>query len=136
MRLTFWVLLGLASLCFVLAGLSASRGSQTDARAVTASGIVRELVDGPHHVLVEVKPPNGPSFVFPANTQVGLQPGQKVAVRYLPDEPRETARAVSDDASSGAWPFLIVGLMFLGAALLSPTLVRMFPDWLAFRVRP
>lgn len=140
MRVTVWALLALALLSFAAAAIVAGTRGRASA-STTAPGVVRQLLDGPHHALVEVSPANGAPFTFPANTQGGLAPAQRVTVRYEVAMPRETAQVVTagddgDDRAGTVRGLVVVGVALLVAAALSPLLVRWFPGLLGFRVRP
>lgn len=139
MRVTVWALVALALLSFLAAGVIA--GMQRPAAAAgTAPGVVKALLDGPHHASVEVSPPGAPRFTFPANTQEGLSVDQRVTVRYDIAEPLQTAQVVpaGDDGGGPGTVrgLVIIGIILLLAAALSPFLVRWFPGLFAFRVRP
>ena len=141
MRVTLFFLLCLAAVCFVSAFKIATSPVSVDRATIMAPGVVTALADGPHHAIVTVAPRGGSPFTFPANTQAGLDKGQQVTVRYRPGEPVATAHvievgATGDGNAAIVWSLVVMGVLLLAAAGISPYLARWYPDVFAFRIRP
>lgn len=141
MRVTLFFMLCLAAVCFVSAFRIATSPPTVGRATIMVPGVVTALADGPHHAIVTVAPPGVSPFTFPANTQAGLDKGQRVTVRYRAAEPVATAHVV-DAAATGngnatiVWSLVVMGVLLLAAAGIGPYLVRWYPDMFAFRIRP
>ena len=131
---TMFVLFGFVALA--IAAGCAWYARSTAKEAVVAPGEVIALNHGPRHVSVRVLPKSGTPFVYDENSSSApLQVGQKILVRYVPSNPGSSAVVASRGIYSTAISFVLLALGFWLAALISPPLVRRFPNVLAFPIR-
>lgn len=128
MRFTTWFLIVVGLLCFPLAAVIAVYERDFVREARVGSGVVVSIDNGPHHAMAKVTLPGRRSFLMIVNTRAGVAVGQRIPVRYLLADPERTAEPGVDGVYASAWEVMWLGVGFIVAALVSPLLVRRFPN--------
>ncbi len=136
MRITVSLLTCVGVVLLLLAAGLAWRAHGAAGSSVVATGVVTALNEGPYHAEVEVDGADGRKFNYVENSShAPLAVGEKLAVRYQPASPVETAQVASGGVYGLATGVAITGALIILAALLSPFLVARFPGLLAFPIR-
>ncbi len=132
-----WVIcfIGFGFIALSIAGAIALYSQSHSVGAVTAPGIVAALNDGPYHANVRVTPNSSTPFEYDENASSDpLAVGQHIIVRYQPSNPTGTAVVASRGVYRTALSFVVLAFGFWLAALVSPPLVRRFPNVLGFPI--
>ena len=135
MHRTSQVFLGTLAVLAMLAAAALGAWDAEFARQGTvADGVVVSAPD-PYHTDVRFAGPAGRDVVYRETHDTAPRSlGQRVRVRYRPEDPAGTARIDSVSGLYGAAISMgVAGLLGLVAVLLSPALVRRFPRLLAAR---
>ncbi len=123
-------------LCFPVAAVIAANERDFARKARVGSGVVVLLDNGPHHAMTKMTLPGTRSFLMITNTQAGVTVRQRIPVRYLPADPERTAEPGVDSVYADAWDVVWIGIASIVGALVSPFLVRRFPNLLGYMIRP
>ena len=136
MRITIALLTCLGVMLLVLAAGLSWRAHGVERTSVVATGVVTALNEGPFHAEVKVTGADGRKFNYVENSShAPLAVGEKLAVRYQPAAPVETAQVASGGVYGLATGVAFTGALIILAACLSPFLVGRFPGVLVFPLR-